>query len=145
MSRCVELEEPDWEELERLHRATETEEQFQRRMEESRERSRIADETEPRAVSARYNPETGRIDIHLRDGCTFSFPPHLAQGLRGADPELLDRVQVLAGGAVLLWEELDTGFMVPILLERRFGNDRWMAMLRDEARVAREAEASAVR
>ena len=43
------------------------------------ERGRIAQQTEPRATSARYDTKNGRIIVDLTNGCTFAFPPHMAQ------------------------------------------------------------------
>lgn len=138
MRHLIEIEEPDWDEMERLYGGSETEEEWKRRMAEAGERGRIAQETEPRAASARYDAETGRIEIQLLDGCTFAFPTHLAQDLRGAPPELLAKVKVMGAGYALIWDELDVGFSVPGLLERRFGNDRWMAMLARERSEAKQ-------
>ncbi len=46
------------------------------------ERGKAAALNEPRAASARYDQKLGRVVVELTNGCTFSFPPHLAQGLR---------------------------------------------------------------
>jgi len=42
---------------------------------------RIARHNEPRAASARYDRRLGRVIVGLINGCTFTFPPRLAQGL----------------------------------------------------------------
>jgi hypothetical protein len=86
-----------------------------------------ADRTEPRAVSAKYNPETRRIELELRDGCSFAFPVDVTQGLRGASDEELAEVEVLGRGSDLRWERLDADFTVPGLLMGRLGSARWMA------------------
>lgn len=44
-------------------------EQLDREIEEARSRSRIAGGQGPRALSARYNRRTRRIDVELADGC----------------------------------------------------------------------------
>ena len=48
------------------------------------ERGRIARQTEPRAASARYDRKSSRIIVELTNGCTFAFPPRMAQGLEAA-------------------------------------------------------------
>ena len=149
MGRRIEpivLEDPDWDELERLYGSKEDPEELRRQHEAAEEAWRIADETEPRAVSARYNPETRRIDIELRDGCMFAFPVDIAQGLRGASPEQLAKVSVDPFGFALHWDELNEGFTVPGLLERRFGNEHWMSQLaREMGRAKSPAKAAAAR
>jgi uncharacterized protein DUF2442 len=110
------------------------------------ERGRIAAETEPRAVSARFNEETGRIEIELRNGCMFAFPAELGQGLRGAAPEQLAAVEVLPGGEGLHWEELDVDLGVPGLVAGVFGSKAWMRELgRAGGQVKSEAKARASR
>ena len=106
-----------------------TEEQIRAQIPAARERGRIADQTEPRAEAAHYDPESGRIVLELRDGCLFAFPTEIAQGLRGATPEQLAAVEVAGGGYALHWEELDADFTVPGLLAGRFGTQRWMSEL----------------
>ena len=85
--------------------------------------------TEPRAVSARYDRRRKRIVVELIDGCTFMFPPELAQGLAGASPEDLADVRVMGPGFALGWDKLDAHFSLAGLLAGRFGNDAWMAQL----------------
>ena len=47
---------------------------------EARERGRIAQQREPRAVAARYDAKTGRVVVELTNGATFAFPPALVEG-----------------------------------------------------------------
>ncbi len=49
-------------------------------IEAARERGRIAEASEPRARSARYNRRAKRIEVELTDGCMFAFPPRLLKG-----------------------------------------------------------------
>lgn len=123
-----------------------TEEEFGRQLAAATEWGRIADDTEPRAVSARYNRRTKRIEIELRDRCLFAFPAEIAQGLRGATPEQLAAVEVEGNGYALHWEELDADFTVPGLLAGRFGSERWMSELgRAGGRKTSAAKARAAR
>lgn len=103
-----------------------SDEEFERQYAEAVERGKLAERTEPRAVSARYNPETRRIELELRNGCLFAFPVDIVQDLAGATDEQLAAVELWGNGHALRWEELDTDFGVPGLLEARFGNEKWM-------------------
>jgi Protein of unknown function (DUF2442) len=84
-------------------------------------------EREPLALSARYDRRRKRVVIELNNGCTFMFPPELAQGLAGASAADLSDVRVLGPGTAIAWNALDTHFSVTGLLAGRFGNDAWMA------------------
>jgi hypothetical protein len=109
------------------------------------EAARIADETEPRAVSARYDAETGRIEIELKNGCMFAFPARYGQGLQGATEEQLAAVEILYGEA-LHWEELDADLGVPQLVSGMFGSKAWMRQLGQLGGQAKsEAKAQASR
>lgn len=110
------------------------------------ERGRIADETEPRAVSARYNRETGRVEIELANGCMFAFPARYGQGLQGATEEQLAAVEILPYGEALHWEEIDADLGVPQLVSGMFGSKAWMRQLGQlGGQVKSEAKAQASR
>lgn len=115
-------------------------EQLDREIEDSRKRSMIADPSEPRAVSARYNRRTRRIDVELADGWLFGFPASSAQGLQGATPDQLAEVEVVGDGYALHWQSLDADFTVAGLLQGRFGSRAWM---REHARRAGSATSEA--
>lgn len=87
---------------------------------------------EAKAVAARYDRDSGKFIIDLANGATFIFPASLAQGLAGADPELLAEVAIAPGGTVLHWETLDADFSVDGLLAGSFGGKTWMKRLRAE-------------
>lgn len=120
--------------------------ELDRQIEEARRHSMIADDTEPRAVSARYDRPSGRVEIELRDGCLFAFPAEETQGLRGATPEQLEKLEIAGEGYALHWEDLDVHYTVPGLLAGRLGSKVWM---REHARragsVTSEAKARAAR
>jgi hypothetical protein len=81
----------------------------------------------PRALSARYNQESGRIELELRNGCLFAIPSELVEGLAGALPSQLASIRMAGNGSSLRWEELDADISVPALLQGRFGTAKWMA------------------
>src|SRR5574341_748202 len=89
----------------------------------------LADATEPRAKSARYDRRARRIVVELLSGATFIFPPALAQGLAGASPAELAEVQVTPSGAGLRWPRLDADFSLPGLMMGVFGSPAWMREL----------------
>ena len=84
-------------------------------------RGQAARRHEPRAQSARYDRQLGRVVVDLTNGCTFSFPPRLAQGLETATDEQLAQVELLGAGSGLHWEALDTDLSIPGLLAGLFG------------------------
>ena len=58
-------------------------------------RGHAARAQEPRASSARYDRQLRRIIVELTNGCTFAFPPHLAQSLEAATEDQLAQVELL--------------------------------------------------
>jgi hypothetical protein len=106
------------------------------------ERGRQVLETEPRAASARYDRKLGRIVVELTNGCTFAFPPRLAQGLEAATDEQLKAVQILGVGYGLHWEALDVDLSIPGLLAGLFGTRAYMARRAGQATSAAKAAAS---
>ena len=95
----------------------------------ARAKGTIANTTEPRAKSAYFDSNSGQIVIHLKYGSTFSFSPHIAQGLAGASPEDLAIIEITPSGDGLHWETLDADLSVPALLAGIYGNQEWMETL----------------
>ena len=93
----------------------------------ARDRGRIAQEAEPRATSARYDPKSGRIIVELTSGATFAFPPDLVEGLCDATAVQLSEIEVSPIGYGLHWPRLDEDYSVPGLMNGIFGTARWMA------------------
>jgi hypothetical protein len=106
-------------------------------------RGKAAHDHEPRAAVARYDPNTGQVVVALTNGCTFTFPPALAQGLENATPDQLAEVEILGAGYGLHWEALDADFTVPGLLAGLFGTKAHMA--RQAGRASTPAKAAAAR
>jgi Protein of unknown function (DUF2442) len=90
------------------------------------ERGRIEMATKPRARAARYDHDLERLVIELVNGCTFLFPPRLAQGLEDATNDQLATVEVAGLGFGLYWEGLDVDLKVESLLAGRFGSQKYM-------------------
>ncbi|MBV9757046.1 MAG: DUF2442 domain-containing protein [Alphaproteobacteria bacterium] len=98
---------------------------------------------EPRAATARYDRARDRVVVELTNGCTFAFPPHLAQGLAGAAADRLAEVEILGAGYGLHWEALDVDLAVPDLLAGLFGTASYMA--RRAGQASSPAKAAAAR
>ena len=98
--------------------------------------------SEPRAAAARYDRRLGRVVVELTNGCTFAFPPRLAQGLETATEDQLAGVEVLGAGSGLHWEALDTDLSVPALLAGLFGTKAYMARRADRATFPAKAAAA---
>ncbi len=107
------------------------------------ERGRTARLTEPRARAARYDGRLGRVIVELTNGCTFAFPPRLAQGLEEATDEQLAEVEILGAGYGLHWEALDADLSIPGLLAGLFGTKAYMA--RQAGQATSPAKAAAAR
>lgn len=98
-------------------------------------------ETEPRAISARYDRKTGRVVVDLVNGCTYAFPVQLVQDLQGASHDDLADIQVDGLGFNLHWPALDADLYVPSLVAGIFGTRDWMA--KELARRAGQAKSPA--
>jgi Protein of unknown function (DUF2442) len=106
------------------------------------ERGKAARKAEPRAISACYDPVIGKVVVTLTNGCGFSFPPALAQGLERASPSQLARVELLGAGYGLHWEDLDVDLSVPGLLAGIFGTKAHMARQAGSTRTSAKAAAA---
>ena len=113
------------------------------RIDAALERGRTARLHEPRAAGARYDRRLGRVIVELTNGCTFSFPPRLAQGLETATEEQLSQVEVLGAGSGLHWEALDADLSIPGLLAGLFGTKAYLAQ--QAGRATSPAKAAAAR
>jgi hypothetical protein len=107
------------------------------------ERGRIAEATEPRAKTAKFDRKTRRIVVELKNGSTFAFPVALVQFLQDATDDELAEVEVLGTGYGLHWETLDVDFTVPGLMSGIFGTRKYMAQL--AGRATSDAKAAAAR
>lgn len=105
-----------------------------------------ADATQPHAESVHYDKSDDLIVIRLRNGAIFSFPPRLAQGLKGASPEQLTDMWIPPSGSSIHWESLDVDFSIPELVAGIFGTKSWMAELgRKGGQATSSAKSAAAR
>lgn len=107
------------------------------------ERGKLALETEPRAATARYDRQLDRVIVDLTNGCTFAFPPRIAQGLETATADQLAEVEILGLGYGLHWENLDVDLSLPGLMAGILGTKAYMA--RRAGQASSPAKAAAAR
>lgn len=99
-----------------------------------------------RAVSAAYDPQTGRIMMELASGYLFGFPAAAVPALAGATPAQLAAVELSLGGGGLHWEALDVDLSVPGLLLSSVGRaERLRELARLAGATTSEAKAAAAR
>ncbi len=117
------------------------------RLEAAEAQGRAMLESEPRAVSARYDHESARVAVELVNGCAYIFPVNLVQDLAGATADELAIVEVDGMGFNLHWPRLDVDLYVPALVAGIFGTRKWMtkALAREAGRRTSAAKASAAR
>jgi hypothetical protein len=96
-------------------------------IERANQRARELQAHAPRVVSARYDPKTGRIVIHLSSRLIVSFAPQDAQGLEKAGPSQLNEIEISPSGFGLHFPAVDADLYVPALLEGFLGSKSWMA------------------
>lgn len=106
------------------------------------ERGKVARLHEPRGATARYDQVLDRVIVELTNGCTFAFPPRLAQGLESATADQLAQVEILGGGYGLHWEALDVDLAIPGLLAGLFGTRTFMARRAGQATSPAKAAAA---
>ena len=101
----------------------------------------------PVATGARYDRRTGRIVVRLDSGVEIGFAPGSAEGLEGAKPSELAKIEVTPSGLGLHFPKLDADLYLPALIEGLLGSRRWMAARLGEAggRVRSSAKAAASR
>ncbi|MGH8219037.1 MAG: DUF2442 domain-containing protein [Steroidobacteraceae bacterium] len=83
----------------------------------------------------------------MSDGLEIGFPIEVAQGLAGAKPSDLSKIEITPTGLGLHWPRLDADLYRPALMEGIFGSRRWMAQLIGTAggRARSTAKRAAVR
>ncbi len=106
-------------------------------------RGAAARKAEPRAAAVRYDRALDRVLVDLTNGCSFAFPPRLAQELQDATVDQIAEVEVLGAGSGLHWEALDVDLSLPGLMAGLVGTAAHMAGR--AGRATSPAKASAAR
>ena len=104
-------------------------------------------DSEPRAISARYDRKTARVKVELVNGCAYMFPAALVQDLSDASADDLEVVEVSGMGFNLHWPKLGADLYVPALVAGVFGTRNWMskALARQAGRATSAAKSAAAR
>jgi hypothetical protein len=113
--------------------------EFNRQNEQAIRAAREADEVEPRATAAIYDPDQALVFVHLRSGFAFGFPPERIPGLGKATGKQLSNVRISPSGDGLHWDGVDvdaslTGLMADALNLREWA-PRIMGQVRSEAKA----------
>ena len=108
----------------------------------ARERGKSARRNEPRAAAAHYDRRRRQVVVELTNGCSFMFPPRLAQGLETATEDQLAAIEMIGAGYGLHWDALDVDLSVPGLLAGLFGTRAFMAGHAGRATSSLKAEAA---
>lgn len=111
-------------------------------IEAAAQRGAVVRASEPRAKAARFDRQLGRIVVDLTNGCTFAFPPRLAQGLESASDDELEQLEILGAGYGLHWDALDVDLSIPGLLAGIFGTAAYMGRRAGQAKTPAKAAAA---
>jgi hypothetical protein len=90
-------------------------------------RAKKLQESIPRAVSAHYDRESGRVVIKLSSNMDVGFSPRDAQGLEKASPLELEEIEISPSGFGIHFPKLDADLYLPALLQGFLGSRKWMA------------------
>jgi Protein of unknown function (DUF2442) len=91
------------------------------------ERGKEIQSSIPRAVSARYDSKTRRVEIQLSTNLHVSFSPRDAQGLEKATPSQLQEIEISPSGFGIHFPKLDADLYLPAILQGFLGSRKWMA------------------
>lgn len=109
-------------------------------------KAKVYDIDRPQAVDVMYRELNDTLLVRLSTGIELSIPRKLMQGLEGATPEQLKKVEIDDFGSALHWEELNVDHYVPGLLQGILGTRNWMSTIGKKGGTARsEAKTLAVR
>jgi len=88
---------------------------------------------------ARMATSDEQIDAAIEEArsVTHSIPRRLLQGLTDANPEDLNRIELLGQGTGLYWPAMDVAHLVTGLLAGVYGSAKWMEQLQFEIENSR--------
>jgi predicted TPR repeat methyltransferase len=97
------------------------------------QQARIYEKYDRKVECATYSAGTDTFLLRMEHGVTYSIPRKLLQGLREANPDDLNKIELLGRGTGLYWPALDVAHSVSALLAGVFGSANWMTQLELEA------------
>lgn len=83
----------------------------------------------PKAIDARFDPDTKSLVLEMESGVTCMVPVSLIQGLQTDDIAALNDFELLFRGTEIHWHSLDVQFTIRSLINGRFGTQKWMSSL----------------
>ncbi len=95
----------------------------------ARKETEKADAIEPRAKTAKFDPNTYRIVVTLSNGADFSFYASSVPELAAASAPQIAQIEISPSGRTLRWRELDADLSLAGLMMGVFGSKIWMAQL----------------
>ena len=109
-------------------------------------RARNFEGFDPRVVRVQYEVKEDLVSLYFADGLKVSIPRKHLQGLQGANPSQLSRIEIVGNGTGIHWPLLDADHYVLGLLQHCFGTKQWMNEIgRRGGLVKSEAKAKAAR
>lgn len=106
-----------------------SEKAIKEQIEKAKERTRLADAEEPRAVSVYFDESADRVTVELSNGTDFRFSPSAIEELAGASSQEISQVEISPSGRTLRWKNLDADLSLPSMMVGIFGTKLWMAQL----------------
>ena len=94
---------------------------------EATERAQQRLRDEPHVVKAHYDAKLGRVILFLSNHAWFAFRPEDAQGLEGATPAQLKKIEITPSKFGIDFTALDAQFDITALMQGHFGSRKWMA------------------
>lgn len=109
-------------------------------------RAKAAERNRPMAIAAAHRVADDTVVITLATGVQVAIPRKLLQGLQGATPRQLAKVEIEGPGTGLHWPLLNVDHYIPAVLAGVFGTRRWMSEIGRRGGMARSvAKATAAR
>jgi hypothetical protein len=84
---------------------------------------------DPLAQTAEHIPGLNLLIVGLSNGRRLVLPIEDLQGLDNATHKQIQKYELLGHGTGISFPDLDVDLYVPALIERVYGNRRWMAQL----------------
>ena len=85
-----------------------------------------AKKTQPSALAVSYDRETKKLIIQFDNGCEFSCPILLLQGVCELSDDEIAQVKLTPAGWGLTWEKADIDLGVNEIVNGIFGTQAWM-------------------
>ncbi|MEM8829233.1 MAG: DUF2442 domain-containing protein [Cyanobacteria bacterium P01_G01_bin.19] len=103
-----------------------TELEIEQQIEAAKQNKLEIDRTEPKAKRVSFDRKNKKLIICLENGCIFSCPINIIQGVCELESEIISTVTLTPNKKGLRWEEADIDLSIPGLLIGIFGTKSWM-------------------